>query len=85
LNKIKKDAFKSVDKSKSKRVKELSVEKLITRHGGILGVCAIVNASPYDVPDYLPGLVEHLCHFTNDPAPIKVEQKFRLNSIYNLC
>ena len=46
--------------------------KLAIRHGGILGVCSVVNASPYDVPDYLPGCIQHLCHFANDPAPVKV-------------
>ena len=45
---------------------------LIKRHGGILGLCSLVNASPYDIPSYLPDVVTYLCQFTNDPEPIMV-------------
>ena len=42
------------------------------RHGGVLGLCAFINAHPYDMPSYLPPVIEELdCHI-NDPQPIPV-------------
>ena len=49
---------------------------LIKRHGGLLGLCAIVGSCPYDVPAYLPDTVTYLCEFINDPAPIQVSLSF---------
>ena len=46
--------------------------KLVQRHGGILGLCAVVSSCPYDVPQYLPDAVTYLCQFINDPVPIQV-------------
>lgn len=45
---------------------------LVKRHGGTLGLCAIVNSCPYDLPSYLPDIIAYLCQFINDPAPIQV-------------
>jgi hypothetical protein len=61
------------------RKKDQQSEKFITntsnlkkRHGGILGLCSIVNSSPYDIPNYLPETITYLCQFVNDPVPIQV-------------
>ena len=69
--------LKTLSKIKAKK-KEAETGKLvivmsnlIKRHGGILGLCAIVGASPYEIPDYLPDTVTYLCEFTNDPVPIQ--------------
>lgn len=61
---------KSKDKETGKFV--INMPNLIKRHGGILGLCAIVSSSPYDVPPYLPETVTYLCSFINDPVPIQV-------------
>jgi len=44
---------------------------MIKRHGGVLGLCAIVSSSPYEIPPYLPDVLTYLCAFVNDPAPIQ--------------
>ena len=45
---------------------------LIMRHAGILGLCAFVNAYPYDVPEFLPDILVSLGDHLNDPQPIPV-------------
>ncbi|RWS28736.1 proteasome activator complex subunit-like protein [Leptotrombidium deliense] len=40
------------------------------RHAGVLGFCSIVNAYPYDVPDFLPTILMLLAVHLNDPQPI---------------
>lgn len=44
----------------------------IVRHGGVLGLSAIVLASPYTVPSYLPDILMKLCRFASQKNPIKV-------------
>lgn len=43
-----------------------------TRHAGVLGMCAFVQAHPYDVPTYVPPIFECLSSHLNDPEPIPV-------------
>lgn len=43
---------------------------IIERHAGILGLCACVNAYPYDVPKFLPEVLVLLADHMNDPQPI---------------
>ncbi|RMZ98656.1 proteasome activator complex subunit 4-like [Brachionus plicatilis] len=45
--------------------------KVIQCHGGILGLCAIVNSSPNEIPDNLPDVITHLCQFCHHIEPIK--------------
>jgi len=46
-------------------------EKLLQLHGGILGVVALLSASPYTVPDWMPELiVDTVAAHTDDPVPI---------------
>ena len=42
------------------------------KHGGILGLCSLVNSSPYEVPDFIPDVIAFLCQFVNSPSPIQV-------------
>lgn len=46
--------------------------KIRIRHAGVLGLCSYINANPYDVPDYMPGIFEDLGPHLNDPQPIPV-------------
>ncbi|XP_039314530.1 proteasome activator complex subunit 4 isoform X2 [Solenopsis invicta] len=45
-------------------------EAIRIRHGGVLGLCAFIQAHPYDVPKYVPLVFEHLGSHMNDPQPI---------------
>ena len=48
----------------------LDCVELATYHSGILGLCSIVEAHPYDIPKYLPGLLMELAKHLHDPQPI---------------
>lgn len=41
------------------------------RHGGVLALAALVSLAPYDVPCWLPALLERLAGYFNAPQPIK--------------
>ncbi|EYB92924.1 hypothetical protein Y032_0188g1139 [Ancylostoma ceylanicum] len=43
----------------------------IVRHGGVLSLSAIVLASPYSVPPYLPDVLMRLCRFASEKQPIR--------------
>lgn len=47
-------------------------DPVLERHAGVLGLCAFVAASPYDVPEYLPEVIVGLGDFLHDPPPIPV-------------
>uniref|UniRef100_A0A1Q3F8W9 Proteasome activator complex subunit 4 n=1 Tax=Culex tarsalis TaxID=7177 RepID=A0A1Q3F8W9_CULTA len=40
------------------------------RHSGVLGLCAFISAYPYEVPEFVPNVFEHLGAHLNDPQPI---------------
>lgn len=44
---------------------------LRTRHAGILGLCAFVQANVHETPDYLPAVIAELADHANDPQPIR--------------
>ena len=48
-------------------------------HSGILGLCAIAEAFPYDVPPFLPDLLVELSTHLNDPPPTPVAIKKSFN------
>lgn len=48
------------------------VESVRRRHMGVLGLCAFISAYPYDIPDFVPDVFEHLEAHLNDPQPIPV-------------
>lgn len=47
----------------------------VVRHSGILCLCACVEAYPYTVPDYLPGILTLLSDHLTDPYPISTTIK----------
>jgi len=47
----------------------------VIRHSGILCLCACVDAHPYTVPDYLPGILTLLSDHLTDPQPISVSAR----------
>lgn len=51
-------------------------ESVRTRHMGVLGLCAFISAYPYDIPDFVPDVFEHLGAHLNDPQPIPVSFYF---------
>ncbi|UJR17105.1 hypothetical protein I4U23_004001 [Adineta vaga] len=51
--------------------KVISAKDIVKRHGGILGLCAIVQANPYDIPDYVPDTLMILCEHSHDPHLIQ--------------
>lgn len=51
-------------------------ESVRTRHSGVLGLCAFISAYPYDIPDFVPDVFEHLGAHLNDPQPIPVSLFF---------
>ncbi|RZF34164.1 hypothetical protein LSTR_LSTR003574 [Laodelphax striatellus] len=55
-----------VDKKAQKTV----TNGLIARHAAVLGLCSFINASPYDVPEEVPSILEQLGSHLNDPQPI---------------
>lgn len=65
-------------------------ESVRTRHMGVLGLCAFISAYPYDVPDFFPGVFEHLGNHLNDPQPIPVSEPYLIHltvffSVSSIC
>jgi proteasome activator subunit 4 len=50
---------------------EASRTALLQRHGGVLGLHALVSAYPYEMPDWMPDLLIFIGERTNDPEPIR--------------
>jgi len=48
----------------------VSLQRLIQRHAGVLGLSACVQAYPYDVPEHIPQILVDLSLHVNDPQPI---------------
>ncbi|CAF4624946.1 unnamed protein product, partial [Rotaria sp. Silwood2] len=46
--------------------KVISGENIIKRHGGVLGLCAIVLSSPYDISMYVADALVRLCEHSQD-------------------
>ena len=42
------------------------------RHAGVLGLSALVEACPYSVPSWLPGVLDEFALHLHDPARIAV-------------
>ncbi|KAH9509108.1 Proteasome activator complex subunit 4, partial [Bulinus truncatus] len=59
-----------VKTSKSAKKESVSLQGLIKRHAGVLGLSACVQAYPYDVPDFIPQVLVDLSVHVNDPQPI---------------
>lgn len=63
------DNSKSLSSS-NKNTKQIETIRL--RHAAILGLCAFIDAHPYDVPSYIPDIFSELGNHLNDPQPIPV-------------
>ena len=50
-------------------------ESLVQLHSGILGLCAYVEAFPYDVPEFVPPILMELSTHLNDPQPVPLTIK----------
>ncbi|CAF3638419.1 unnamed protein product, partial [Rotaria sp. Silwood1] len=48
-------------------------KNIITRHGGILGLCAMVLSSPYNISSYISDALIFLCKHSNDRHMIQVK------------
>ena len=53
-----------------------TTKKMISRHAGILGLCAFVNAFPYDVPECVPDILMFLSGYIHEVQPISVKYKY---------
>ena len=49
-----------------------SAEAIVVQHSAVLGLCAFVNAFPYDVPEFVPDILMTLSDHLHDPQPIPV-------------
>jgi proteasome activator subunit 4 len=58
--------------SRTAVVPDVDMALIVERHAGILGLCAFVDAYPYDVPEFLPDILVRLGDHLNDPQPIPV-------------
>ena len=66
-----KSFYAKVRRKKKKSVK-IQQEDLVTKHSAVLGLCAFVNAFPYDVPEFVPDILMVLSDHLHDPQPIPV-------------
>ena len=58
----------AVEESEGERQTRL----LVLRHSGVLGLCAFVDAAPYDVPEFMPDVLMFLSDLLHAPQPIPV-------------
>lgn len=49
---------------------KITNEHLVQSHSGILGLCAFIQAHPFDIPSNLPEVLTVLCSHVNWPEPI---------------
>lgn len=54
----------------AERANTEDINAVVKRHAGILGLCAFIQAHPYDIPNYVPSIFEHLGSHLHDPEPI---------------
>ncbi|GLH02191.1 Uncharacterized protein GBIM_08226 [Gryllus bimaculatus] len=66
LDVFKQKAATKISKTKTRQ----DVTSLKLRHAGVLGLCAFINAYPYDVPEFIPDLFVILGQHLNDPQPV---------------
>ncbi|CAF3427722.1 unnamed protein product [Rotaria socialis] len=59
--------------------KVTSPENVVKRHGGVLGLCAIVLSSPYEIPNHVPEALMLLCEHSHDPDLIQKSIKKALS------
>ena len=60
---------------------ENAMKRMVARHAGIIGLCAFVNAYPYDVPEFIPDVLMFLSGYVHEVQPITV----RIHNIVNIA
>ncbi len=60
----------------------LNTKILICYLLGVLGLCAIVLSSPYDIPNHVPEALMLLCEHSHDPDLIQVCFGLFINSLF---
>ncbi|XP_056636067.1 proteasome activator complex subunit 4-like [Diorhabda sublineata] len=61
---------KAKTKYKKKDAAASTSNNIKTKHAAVLGLCAFIESHPYDVPDDLPEIFQHLRPHLSDPQPI---------------
>jgi hypothetical protein len=85
------DYFKAKSNHKLNKRKQTNGSVIIDpkditlRHGGILGLCACINAFPYDVPQFMPDVIMFMSDHLNDPQPIPVSHSIHFTNISIVC
>jgi len=80
INKFRKKCEKKLIKSPNSNGVTYNPTHLIEKHCGILGLCSIVKAYPYQVPTFLPDVLMILAQHLHDPQPIPVSDLAHTNS-----
>merc|ERR1739844_119750 len=52
-----------------------TAKKMVLRHSGVLGLCAFVNAYPYDIPEFIPDILMFLSGYIHEVQPISATIK----------
>ncbi|KAF9978770.1 hypothetical protein BGZ73_000417 [Actinomortierella ambigua] len=50
-------------------------DAVLKRHAGVLGLAALLEAFPYEVPSWMPSVMVRLADFQSDPPPISTTVK----------
>jgi len=61
--------------SQDEKAKEERAQAISKRHGGLLGLSAMIFSQPYDVPEWLPHILIGLAEHTRDTIPISTSAK----------
>ena len=82
LHRLAKSDFQRSTKGLDAAAREGRQKAVAKRHGGVLGLGALVLSQPYDVPEWLPNTLVSLAPNTQDPMPVgasakKIFQEFR--------
>ncbi len=73
IKSFKQSANHSIFKSLQQNgLKSVDFKDMAIKHSGILGLCACINAFPYEVPYFIPDIILFLTEHLNDPQPIPV-------------
>ncbi|CAH1108407.1 unnamed protein product [Psylliodes chrysocephalus] len=62
--------FKQKARYRRSKKEDSSNINIKVKHAAVLGLCAFIESHPYDVPDDLPEIFQHLRPHLSDPQPI---------------
>lgn len=74
---------KRITSTDGEELRNANIDAIRMRHAAVLGLCAFIRAHPYDVPQYVPPIFEHLSLHMNDPQPIPVNSSLLSAFSYN--